>query len=157
MTHKEVPNDVQLRILKIGSCPSLSGRSELTYHVGCDAKGDIHLRVVANTGSGQFNADWVGISVIEKLLAADPSDQPMSSAVLHVLFRGKSSNSSAFLFAVLKAETLVSIGAEKDSGYLIGDIDTFKQTMSALIASGNHLDAVPSSPEAPKRKRKEPI
>ena len=33
-----------IRILKIGSCESVSRKSTLTYHIGCTADGEIHLR-----------------------------------------------------------------------------------------------------------------
>lgn len=142
------------RLLKISSCPSLSGRSELTYHIGSNAEGAIHFRVVGNTGPGQFNADWVASTLIEKHLSAHLAGNPMSSAVLQSIFRGKSSNSPAFLFAVLKAESLVVPGADTDSGYLIGDFNAFRQAMYALVASDTNVDsAVTSSPEPAKRKR----
>ena len=76
------------------------------------------------------------------------------------MFRGKSSNSPAFLFAVLKAEGLVLAGAEKDSGYLLGDIAAFQKAVAALIATGTDLNASPATPpepteptEPPKKKR----
>lgn len=130
---------VPMRVLKIETCPSLSGRSELTYHVGCNAEGDIHLRVVQNSGTGQFNADWISLSMVEQLLSEHPKDKPLSSAVLRPLYRHKSSNSPSFAFAILLAEGLVKAGTEQDSGYVIGDIDAFKQAMSLLVASDTDL------------------
>ena len=62
----------------------------------------VHVRVVQNSGNGQFNADWVSLSLIEKLLTEQPADKPMTSRVMLPVFRGKSSNSPAFLFAVLQ-------------------------------------------------------
>lgn len=141
MSKKEA---VSMRVLKINTCPSLSGRSQLTYHIGCDAEGDIHLRVVQNSGSGQFNADWVPLSMVDRLLSKHPADKPLTSSVLSSVFRGKSSNSPAFLFAALKAESLVL------PDYNVGDVDAFRLAMSALIAGDTHV-----SPEVPKRKRKE--
>lgn len=143
-----------MRTLKINSCPSLSGRSTLTYRIACNADGDIYLNVLANTSSGQFNATPIPLSTIEKLLTTHPADKPMSSRVLHPIFKSKSSNSPAFLFAAILAEGLVTAGVEKDSGYAIGDIVGFKQAMSALITSDTNLDAA-ASPDVPKRKRKE--
>jgi len=130
-----------MRILKINVCPSLSGRSELTYHLGCDVEGDIHFRVAHNSGTGQFNSDPISISLIEKALSEYPTSKPITSAVLRPLFRGKSSNSPAFLFAALKAEGILMPGAGKDSGYLLGDVEAFKLAMSALIACDTDLDA----------------
>ena len=113
-----------------------------------------------NSSSGQFNADWVSLSLIEKLLTEQPADKPMTSRVLSTVFRGKSSNSPAFLFAVLKAEGLVLAGAEKDSGYQLGDIAAFQKLLAALIATGADLTVASATPpeptestEPPKKKR----
>jgi hypothetical protein len=152
---KEVsPPDLPIRILKVGTCSSLSGRSELTYHVGCNAESEIHFRVVQNSGNGQFNAEWVSLTLIEKLLTQHPGDKPLTSRVMQPVFRGKSSNSPAFLFVSLKAEGLVKAGDGKDSGCLLGDIETFKQAMSALVAAGADLAvATDATTATPKKKR----
>lgn len=154
MTKKEAVPEMPIRILKIGTCSTLSSRSVLTYHLGCNAATEAYVRVVQNSSSGQFNADWVALSLIEKLLTGQPADKPMTSRILLPVFRGKSSNSPAFLFAVLKAEGLVKAGAEKDSGYLLGDIEGFREAVAALIAAGADLNASPATPpEPPKKKR----
>lgn len=156
MPKKEAVPAVAMRILKINTCSSLSGRSQLTYHIGCNAEGQIQFRVVQNSGSGQFNADWIPLPMIEQLLSGHPKEKPLTSSVLRPVFRGKSSNSPSFTFAALLAESIALPGQDKEGGYLIGDIEAFKQAMSALIASGTHLEtAVVASPEVPKRKRKE--
>lgn len=156
MPKKEATPVIPMRVLKVNTFPSLSGRSQLTGHIGCNAEGNIHFRIVANTGSGQFNADWVSLEAIEKLLAAHPADKPMTSRVMLPVFRSKSSNSPAFLFAALMAEGLVKVGTEKDSGYLLGDIEALRKSVSALIASDTNLaTVVTASPEVTKRKRKE--
>lgn len=136
---------VPMRILKINVCPSLSGRSELTYHLSCDVEGDIHFRVAHNSGTGQFNSDPISLSLIEKALSEYPASKPITSSVLRPLFRGKSSNSPAFLFAALKAEGILVPGAGKGSGYLLGDVEAFKLAISGLIASDANLEAGPSS------------
>lgn len=154
MTKKEAVPEMPIRILKIGTCSTLSGRSVLTYHLGCNTASEGYVRVVQNSSSGQFNADLVSLSLIEKLLTEQPADKPMTSRILLPVFRGKSSNSPAFLFAVLKAEGLVKVGAEKDSGYLLGDIEGFQKAAAALIAAGTDLATAPEpSPEPPKKKR----
>lgn len=152
---KEVsPSDTLIRILKIGICTSLSGRSELTYHVGCNVESEIHFRVVQNSGNGQFNAEWVSLTLIEKLLNQHPADKPLTSRVMQPVFRGKSSNSPAFLFVSLKAEGLVKAGEGKDSGYLLGDIKAFRNELSALIAASADLAVATDTPaESVKKKR----
>ena len=152
---KEVsPPETLIRILKIGTCTSLSGRSELTYHLGCNAESEIHVRVVQNSGNGQFNAEWVSLTLIEKLLIQHPADKPMTSRLMQPVFRGKSSNSPAFLFVSLKAEGLVKAGEGKDSGCLLGDIEAFKQAMSALIATGADLPISTDAMSEPSKKKR---
>lgn len=141
-----------MRVLKINSTPSLSGRSMLTYRVVCNTDGDIHLGVFANSSSGQFNATPIPLDTIEKLLNEHPADKPMSSRVLLPVFRSKSSNSPAFLFTALLAEGLVKVGVEKDSCYTIGDIEAFRLSVSALIVAGTDL-TTGAPPESPKKKR----
>ena len=140
----EIPSAIT-RILKISNCPSMSGRSELTYHLGCNAEGDIHLRVVANTGGGQFNANWVLLNDILALLAEHPKEKPMSATVLRPLYRHRSSNSPAFLFAVLLAESVVQ--PEKVLGYQPGNVEAVKSALSVLVASETNLNAVVALPE----------
>lgn len=146
MKKEALPPDLSLSVLKVATCSTLSGRSELTYHLGRNSDAALHFRVVENTGNGQFNSDWVSLAMIEKLLAEHSADKALTSRSLQPLFRGKSSNSPAFLFACLKAEGLVKAGAEKDSGYLLGDIETFKQAMSASVAAGTDLSTTPDAP-----------
>ena len=44
-----------MRIIKIASCPTSSGNTTLTYHIGCTTDKDIQFRLVANTGGGLFS------------------------------------------------------------------------------------------------------
>ena len=148
MPEETVVPSIPMRILKITTCSSLSGRSELTYHIVCNAEGEIHFRIVGNSGSGQFNTDAVPFNQISKLLSEHPTDKPLTSTAMRPVFRGKSSNSPAFLFAALKAESIVLPGADKDGGvYLIGDMEAFKQAMTELIASEPAVtDTTPDKP-----------
>ena len=141
MPKKVAVSAVPMRVLKIAPCSSLSGRSVLTYHVGCTAEGDIHLRVTQNSSSGVFDANWVPLAVIKRLILDHPAEKPMSARVLSTVYAGRSSNSCGFLFGCCLAEGLVKPGAEKDSGYVIGDIDAFKQAITALITSDIDLSA----------------
>lgn len=154
MTKKTASPEMPIRILKIGNCSTLSGRSELTFHLGSNGAGEIHIRVVQNSGNGQFNSDWISLPIIEKLLATHPADKPMTSRVMLPVFRSKSSNSPAFLFAVLKAEGLVTAGPEMDSGYLLGDVEAFKKAVSTLIATGTDLSTSADPVLEPSKKKR---
>ena len=151
MSEEAVVPSIPMRILKINTCPSLSGRSELTYHIVCNAEGEIHFRIVGNSGSGQFNADAVPFNQISNLLSEHPTDKPLTSTAMRAMFRGKSSNSPAFLFAALKAESVVLPSADKEAGYLLGDIEAFKQAMTALIASESSIADTPADKPAKKK------
>lgn len=153
MPEEQIVSPAPMRILKINTCPSLSGRSQLTYHIGCNAEGEIQFRVVGNSGSGQFNADIVSFNQIRKLLSEHPAERPMSSTILRPVFRGKSSNSPAFLFAALKAESIVLPGTDKDAGYLLGDIEAFTQAMNVLMATDSPIPEAMSDKPA----RKKPV
>lgn len=89
------------RILKKGTCPALSGKSTLTYHLGCDAKKAVHVRITENSGGGFFSQEWVALQDIQQALRGD---SPVSAIRLMPLFRGQSVNTPGFLIAVLTAE-----------------------------------------------------
>lgn len=128
-----------VRILKTGTCPSLSGKSTLTYHIGRNAESEILFRVTANTGGGFFNDEWVSFTAIEGVFDQQPKDKPIVSLMLYPLFQGRSMNSPAFLLAVLKAEGLVNPLGEKKRGYERIDSAELKTLMSS--AAGLALDA----------------
>ncbi len=154
MVKKTAAPETPIRILKIGTCSTLSARSTLTYQVGLNAESGVFISITQNSGNGQFNVDWTPLAVVEKLLASHPADKPMTSRSMQPVFRSKSANSPAFLFACLLAEGLVKAGAEKDGGYLLGDIESFKQATHALVAAGTDLTvATDTASEAPKTKR----
>lgn len=93
----------EMQVLKTADCPSLSGRSLLTYQLSL--KDDtIHISLTGNTGKGIFNKDWIPLSEISSLLE---TNQPITSGSLQGLYEGRSSNSAGFLLAVLLNEGLV--------------------------------------------------
>ena len=146
MTKQQRPPAIPMNVLKMETCPSLSGRSQLTYQIGKSAEGVIHLRITQNSSSGQFNADWVSLDTIEMLVSASTPEKPLSSSALCPAFTGKSSNSPAFLFAALKAESLVTPHEERDKGYLLGDFKAFRQSVATLAVQ----EVVGSAPESSK-------
>lgn len=120
--------DAGINIVKVDSCPSLTGKSTLTYHIGLDADG-IHIRVHANTGGGYFSKEWIAFSAIQETL--EKQTKPFSSILLKPLFQGKSSNTPAFLLSALKHEGVI-IDSEK-SGYECGDIAKFVAEIKQLM------------------------
>lgn len=127
------------KILKIGSCSTLSGKGNLAYQVGCNDNAEIFFRITSNSGGGWFSADWVSLKVI--LSAIGKANKPLTSFALHSLFIGKSVNTPAFLFAALKQEGLVISDADNPRCYKNVPPEPFMAEMKTLIASGTDLKA----------------
>jgi hypothetical protein len=83
-----------------GECPSLTGRSQLTFQAarlkGTDS---LHLRLAANSGKGMFCKDWAPINRIDAILARANS---VTARTFNEVHPGKSINTGGFLLAVLK-------------------------------------------------------
>ena len=145
-----------MRILQVATCPSLSGRSELTYHIGCDEDSEIQFRIWANTAAGMFSDMWVSLADLnEMLIGADK----VTSGTLQPLFASTSKNNAGFMLAVLKGEGLIDRSQLHERAYQCMDTKPFLDRINALIAAGVDLpeDApavqTPSAsvPIAPKR------
>ena len=122
-----------MRIIKIASCPTSSGNTTLTYHIGCTTDKDIQFRLVANTGGGLFSPEWISLSAIQPAFAQAPF--PLTSYTLINLYQGKFTNTPAFLMAVLKNEGLVRNLEGKLRGYEILDSKPFMDDLNTLMAS----------------------
>lgn len=128
-----------VRIVKISTCPSLSGKSTLTYHLGCTGKAEIQIRVAANSGGGFFSVEWIALNTIQKVFARIPPDRPITSYPLQQLFRGKSVNTPSFLMAVLKHEGLVVPMTDKRRRFECVDPAAFIAMVKGLAASAIDL------------------
>ena len=137
---KPVPAEPSLRILKIGRCPTVSGKSTLTYHVGCTAESVIKLRLYGNSGNGFLNQDWIPWTAIQERLEPQLGATSFTSQVLHSLFSGKSLNSPGFLMAVLKAEGVVRVSTVKRRCYEPVKDSGFLAEIERLMASSVDLD-----------------
>ena len=128
-----------MRILKVASCPTISGKATLTYHIGCTTENEIQFRVVVNTGGGLFSPEWISLSAIQP--AFEQAPLPLTSFPLIKLYQGKSTNTPAFLMAVLKNEGLIRNFEGKIRGYEILDSTPFMDEVNELIASDVDLKA----------------
>ena len=135
------PLDSSVRILKVASCPSLSGKSTLTYHIGFSADSHIQFRVHANTGNGFFSKEWISQSSIQLLLDKIPKGKVITSASFISIFHGKSVNTSGFLLAVLKHEGLVRALKDKRRSYELLDPKDFIAGVNALLESPVDVNA----------------
>ena len=125
--------DSAVRIVKVGHCPSLSGKSKLTYQIGSVGKDDIRVRVVGNTAPGTFDDSWVGLHAIEDAFEKCRKGEPITAVALDKLYRGRSMNTPFFVFAALKAEGLVKTAKDSPRGYERADSKAFVAKMQAQL------------------------
>jgi len=147
--------DTTVRVIKRGTCPTLSGKSELTYCLG-DYEGDLMIRIHSNDGGGFFSNEWLPVSkLVDTLEACDP-DKPITSVALGSLFRGKSVNSRAFLMAALKAEGILTPVEGKQRCHELGDVEGFlaqaRQLQSGKKKPASQAKAAPRKKPAAKSK-----
>jgi len=121
-----------VRVLKTGTCPSLSGKTKLTYEVGGGPGSQISLRITKTAGTGSFSKDWVALERIHALLEKN-GDKPIASHTLASLFT--SANNPGFTLAVMKHERLVRPTADNPRCYERLDGKAFFAEIEALMGS----------------------
>ena len=141
-----------IRVLKIASCATLSGKSQLTYHVGCTSDGAIQLRIYASTGGGTFSQEWVAWKDIERCLRKQTSG--ITSIALHPLFRGTSVNTPSFLLSALKQEVVLVTMKGKHRVHELADPKPFLAQVKELLDAGTDLDPESKPRKAPATKKK---
>ena len=147
---QEAPPEPAIRILKNATCQTLSGKSTLGYQVGLTdgaetvSESTILVRLVANSGGGFINQDWVSLEAIHALLRRWGVGKSVTSTVLYPLFRGKSSNTPAFLMAALKSAGVIELVSLKPRIYKKGDPAAFMAEMAALHVAGVDLADTPA-------------
>jgi hypothetical protein len=124
-------DDADIRVLKSGSCPSLSGKSKLGYEIGCNPAAEIYLRIAKNSGKGYYSGAWVAWAQLHHVLGK-PGGKPITFNTLGPVFQGKSINTAGFLLAVLKHEGLVQPSEEHRRCYERLDPATFLAEIGAL-------------------------
>ena len=89
-----------IKPLYTGDCPSVSGRSTLTYIVGKhETENTLHLRIAENSGKGMWCNEWASAQAIEAIVSKEPKLKARSFCALHP---GKSINTGGFVLAALR-------------------------------------------------------
>jgi hypothetical protein len=96
--------EIAIKVLKKGSCTSLSDMGVLEYQIGSDEAKETYFRVVAKNAGGFFSQEWLAWS---KIFAACNHCDWLTSIHLRSLFNGKSANTAGFLLAALMDQGLV--------------------------------------------------
>ncbi|MDP1931843.1 MAG: hypothetical protein Q8L60_10330 [Gammaproteobacteria bacterium] len=116
-TPVEAPENA-FKVIKNGSCPSLSDTGVLSYEVGADEAGATYYRITANNAGGFFSKEWVAWS---KIYAVCTGQESITSILFRGLFRGKSVNTAGFLLAALKDQGLIQRKNGKSRLYQLTD------------------------------------
>ena len=104
---KKSEDNPDIKVLKTATCPTLSGKSKLTYQIGISPESIVHLRISKNDGGGFFSDEWLSIDSIVDTLKKRPEGSPVMSHFLTPLLKGKSVNTSAFILAALSHLKLI--------------------------------------------------
>ena len=145
---KEQPD---MRVLKTATCKTLSGKSTLTYQIGCTPESIIHLRISKNTGAGFFSDEWIAYEDIQEILKKRPRGTPVLAHLLTPLLKGKSVNTSAFLLAALTHLKLLRPLPKKKRVHELLDPRPFLDQVEKLMATGN-VKAKATARKAPSKK-----
>ena len=145
MTKPEDKLSESMHIIKSSSCKSITGKSTLSYELGCTPDSTVHLRISKNTGKGFFNPEWIALKDIQKALAKGHKGSPLTSFLLQSLLKGGSVNTPAFLMAALTNERLLRVLKGKKRGHEFLDPEGFTARIAELVAS-------PAKPKSAPRK-----
>jgi hypothetical protein len=120
-----------IEVIYQGECPSISGRSTLTYAIGRHSEdGKLHLAITGNSGGGMWCRDWASASAIQDVVLGEGD---LTAKSFHPLHAGRSINTAGFILAALKE--LGAIRAKEENTRLHEHIPTttFEQLVMAHI------------------------
>ena len=135
-----------MRVLKTTTCKTLSGKSTLTYQIGCTPNSVIHLRISKNSGGGFFSDEWIAYDAVQAALKKRLKGQAITSFLLIPLFSGKSANNSSFLMAALKHLKLVQPLKGKQREHEPMDTRPFLDQVNKLMSSPEKAKATTKRP-----------
>ena len=124
-----------MKVFKTATCKSTSGKSTLTYQIGALPDSTVYIRISKNSAAGFFNDEWIKIDDIHKALTKSHKGDSLTSFLLAGLFKGRSSNSPAFLMAALTHERLLRVLKGKSRGHELLDSEGFNIKMDKLVAA----------------------
>ena len=135
-TDTEVPKEIDLiKPMHAGSCPSISGRSTLTFAIGKhETEGTWHLRIVGNSSGGMFCDEWApGLDIDAVVVGATA----LTSRSFDVLHPGRSINTAGFVLATLKHLGLIRTNAENSRHHEHVPTESFVKVAMMTIDPGD--------------------
>jgi hypothetical protein len=134
---KKSEDNPDIKVLKTATCPTLTGKSTLTYQIGLSPESIVHLRISKNSGGGFFSDEWIALDDILATLKKLRKDTPITAYYLSELFQGKSVNTPSFLLSVLKHLKVVrSLPKNKRHHELLDPMPFLDQVTQLMDAEG---------------------
>ena len=130
---KGVSTETEVRVLKSATCPSVTGKSKLSYEIGLKDDADPVIRITRNSGGGFFSDEWLPLASIQKVLAGRAAEKGLTSNAFRGTYLGKSVNTAGFLVAVLKAEGVIQPREDKARLYEVADWDGLGASIQGLL------------------------
>ena len=127
-----VPDPIE--VIHTGECPSLSGRSVLTYAIGRHPDGALHFRLVSNDGGGMFCDEWIPAADIDVIVIGGTE---LTSAAFQALKPGRSTNTAGFSMAAFKSLGLIRTNAENTRLHEHVPTETFEKVVMARIGQAS--------------------
>ena len=148
-TEAEVAADVDpIETIYEGECPSLSGRSTLSYTIGRHTGDEtLHLRISDNSGKGMWCKDWCSASAIQDVVLGEGE---LTAKNFNVLQPGRSINNSGFAMAILKDLGLIRANEENTRLHEHVPTTTFEKVAMARMGQSMEQKEKPA-----RRKSKE--
>lgn len=112
-----LPDQVEIAIVSTLKTQTVTGKSDLTYHLGKDDADNPYIRIWQNTGNGFFSNEWLPLEAIIEILEKQCGES-FTSFAFDPLFKGKSVNTPAFLVAALLNEKVVAFDQGKKRKYI---------------------------------------
>ncbi len=125
-----------------GDCASVSGRSTLTYAIGRHKDtGELHLRVVENSGKGMWFDGWASAKDIDGIVKGSAE---LTAKSFHSLHPGKSINTGGFVLAALRELGLIRANEDNTRLHEHAPATTFEKV--AMARMGKTIEAPPAKP-----------
>lgn len=128
------PEPDPIEVLHQGECPSLSGRSVLTYAIGRHPDGTLHFRLVSNDGGGMFCDEWIPAEDIDAIVIGATE---LTSAAFQALKPGRSTNTAGFSMAAFKSLGLIRTNAENTRLHEHVPTETFEKVVMARMGQAS--------------------
>ncbi|MEF1205790.1 hypothetical protein [Photobacterium damselae] len=124
-------------IVENGKALKLSPKTQnhVFYQIATQDDDDsLHIRLSGNEGGGLHSKEWISVDAIIAVLDA-MKEQPIKSTILKSVFKGGSTNNTAFLAAVLRSDEIGLLTQSEKSVFihqLSADYDERKKVLLAL-------------------------